>query len=214
MVAAVIAFPRGPLGPRPHRLPTAAPTVHPNNSPHGDGDGTSSVPGTVTVTAHPSSSVPRAPGGDLGLSRTDYRPACDGMGIVVLGSVTTPGQYASAVQRYLTAYPGAHYARTDMACPSLRQRSDDGNPIYAVFYPAGYTQSEPCAAVRRLEVRHTAGGSTPRHRRTIRSPADIRINSSTAVEGAGHDAQGRRHVRWLYGCASHRRWRDMGRLSG
>ena len=72
------------------------------------------------------------------------------MGIVVLASVTTPGQYAAAVQRYLNAYPGAQYLRTDMACPSLRQRSDDGTPIYAVFYPAGYTESQLCAAVRRV----------------------------------------------------------------
>ncbi len=151
MVAAVIAFLAARLATQTSPSPTAAPPPSiPTTPPTVTVMAPPSVPGTVTVTAHPSSSVPRAPSGDLGLSVPITRPACDGMGIVVLGSVTTPGQYASAVQRYLTAYPGAHYLRTDMACPSLRQRSDDGNPIYAVFYPAGYTQSELCAAVRRV----------------------------------------------------------------
>jgi serine/threonine-protein kinase len=111
-----------------------------------------SVPETVTITAGPSTRAPRqeTPSGDLGLSVPMTRPACDGMGIVVLGSVTTPGQYAAGVQRYLNAYPGASYLRTDMACPSLRQTSDRGTPIYAVFYPAGYTESELCTAVRRV----------------------------------------------------------------
>lgn len=75
-------------------------------------------------------------------------PACDGQGIVVLGNVTTPGQYASGIQRLLNMYPGASYLRTDQSCPSLRQRSDEGNPIYAVYRPAGTTQAQVCAAVR------------------------------------------------------------------
>lgn len=115
------------------------------------------VPEKVTITAAPPPprpSTPDLPVGDLGLSIPMTRPACDGMGIVVIGSVTTPGQYAAGVQRYLNAHPGALYLRTDLACPSLRQRSDAGNPIYAVFYPAGYTKSQLCAAVR------TVGGKS------------------------------------------------------
>jgi serine/threonine-protein kinase len=37
---------------------------------------------------------------------------------------------------------------TDQACPSLRQQSDEGNPIYAVFKFAGTTQREVCTAAR------------------------------------------------------------------
>lgn len=80
------------------------------------------------------------------------RPTCNGQGIVILGSVTTPGQYAAGVQRLLAAHPGAFYLRTDQTCPSLRAATDEGNPIYAVYRPAGDTHAEVCAAVR------TAGG--------------------------------------------------------
>lgn len=76
------------------------------------------------------------------------RPSCDGQGIVVLGSVTTPGQYAAGVQRLLAAHPGSSYLRTDQTCPSLRAATDEGNPIYAVYRPAGDTTAEVCAAVR------------------------------------------------------------------
>jgi hypothetical protein len=73
-------------------------------------------------------------------------PECDGTGIVVLASATTPGSYTSEVSAALAANPGASYLRTDHACPSLRQ-SLDGNPIYAVYRVAGTTQPEVCAAV-------------------------------------------------------------------
>jgi serine/threonine-protein kinase len=63
-----------------------------------------------------------------------------------------PGKYAAGVQNLLDAHPGASYLRTDQSCPSLRQTSDEGNPIYAVFEPAGTTQREVCDAV------HAAGG--------------------------------------------------------
>ena len=66
----------------------------------------------------------------------------------MLGSVTTPGQYAAGVQRLLTAHPGASYLRTDQTCPSLRAATAEGNPIYAVYRPAGTTTAEVCAAVR------------------------------------------------------------------
>jgi serine/threonine-protein kinase len=66
---------------------------------------------------------------------------------VVLGNVTTPGQYEEGVQRLLDAHPGASYLRTDQSCPSLRQADDEGDPIYAVYRVAGRTLFELCAAV-------------------------------------------------------------------
>ena len=76
------------------------------------------------------------------------QPPCDGTGIVVLGSAVVPGKYDSEIQRLLNANPGAQYLRTDYACPSLRQVSDSGTPIYAVYRIAGRTMSELCSAVR------------------------------------------------------------------
>ncbi|MFA5709004.1 serine/threonine-protein kinase [Mycolicibacterium sp.] len=87
-------------------------------------------------------------GGDLGLAQPMSRPSCKGQGIVVLGSVTTPGQYAAGVQRLLAAFPGASYLRTDQTCPSLRAATASGNPIYAVYRPAGNTTAEVCSSVR------------------------------------------------------------------
>jgi hypothetical protein len=76
------------------------------------------------------------------------RPACDGRGIVVLYSAVTPGAYAQEISSALAQYPGASYLRTDMACPSLRQRDENGNVIYAVYLPSGYTRGDLCADVR------------------------------------------------------------------
>lgn len=87
-------------------------------------------------------------GGDLGLSVSMTRPACDGRGIVVLYSAVTPGAYAQEISSALAQYPGASYLRTDQACPSLRQRDENGNVIYAVYRPSGYSKSELCADVR------------------------------------------------------------------
>lgn len=84
----------------------------------------------------------------LNVSAPISQPACDGTGIVVLGSAVQPGRYDVEIQRFLDAHPGASYLRTDHACPSLRQASGAGDPIYAVYYPAGRTQPEVCAAVR------------------------------------------------------------------
>ena len=75
-------------------------------------------------------------------------PPCDGRTIVVLGNITTPGMYPAGVQGLLDAHPGAYYLRTDQSCPSLRQASDEGNPIYTVFEFAGRSESEACAGVR------------------------------------------------------------------
>jgi serine/threonine protein kinase, bacterial len=81
------------------------------------------------------------------------KPSCNHQGIVVFGSVTTPGLYAVGVQRLLDAHPGSYYLRTDQTCPSLRAATDEGNPIYTVFVPGGTTERQVCAAV------HTAGGN-------------------------------------------------------
>jgi serine/threonine-protein kinase len=86
-------------------------------------------------------------GGDLGLSQPISHPSCNGQGIVILGSVTTPGLYAAGVQRLLDEHPGAFYLRTDQTCPSLRPATAEGNPIYAIFRLGGRTHAQVCAAV-------------------------------------------------------------------
>jgi serine/threonine-protein kinase len=108
---------------------------------------TQPAPPPIPVPAPPPPRTPQAPSGDLGLTTRMSRPACNGQGIVILGSVTTPGQYPEGVQRLLDAHPGASYIRTDQSCPSLRQADDEGDPIYAVYRPAGTTQSQVCAGV-------------------------------------------------------------------
>lgn len=89
-----------------------------------------------------------APAGDLGLATPMTHPNCDGRGIVVLSSAVTPGAYAQEIGHALAQYPGSSYLRTDMACPSLRQRDDNGNVIYAVYRPSGYSKAELCSDVR------------------------------------------------------------------
>lgn len=96
---------------------------------------------------------PSSNNASLNVATPISRPACDGTGIVVLGSVTTPGQYSEGVKRLLDANPGASYLRTDQSCPSLRRATADGNPIYAVYRLAGKSESAVCDAV------HAAGGS-------------------------------------------------------
>jgi hypothetical protein len=86
---------------------------------------------------------------DLGLSTPPTsRPCVPPTGIVVIESVFSPGSYAADVQRLLDTYPGALWVRTDQSCPSLRQATDSGDPIYAVYRVAGYTEADICAAVR------------------------------------------------------------------
>lgn len=91
--------------------------------------------------------APSRGSGDLGLSVPMSYPPCNGMGIVIFYSATNPASYRLAVQQALASHPGSSYLRTDMSCPSLRQSSDDGTPIYAVFYPAGYSKSSVCSMV-------------------------------------------------------------------
>ncbi|OBK86767.1 serine/threonine-protein kinase [Mycolicibacter sinensis] len=102
----------------------------------------------VVTTSPPNATKAGARPGDLGLGTPISFPSCNGQGVVIFGSVTTPGLYAAGVQRLLDAHPGAFYLRTDTSCPSLRQATDAGNPIYAVFTPAGTTQVQVCSAVR------------------------------------------------------------------
>jgi serine/threonine protein kinase, bacterial len=93
----------------------------------------------------PATQLPQS--GDLGLRQPISHPACNGQGIEILGSVTTPGMYAAGVQRLLDAHPGGFYLRTDQTCPSLRPATAEGNPIYAVFQLGGRTQAQVCTAV-------------------------------------------------------------------
>jgi hypothetical protein len=72
-----------------------------------------------TPTSPPSpQAAPSSGGAALNVSTPMSHPACDGTGIVMLGSVTTPGQYAEGVQQLLNANPGASYLRTDQSCLS------------------------------------------------------------------------------------------------
>ena len=64
------------------------------------------VPALPRVTAAP------VPAGALNVTTPIGRPACDGSGIVVFGSVTTPGEYDAGVQQLLNANPGASYLRS------------------------------------------------------------------------------------------------------
>jgi serine/threonine protein kinase, bacterial len=164
-IVAYIGASLGQRSPEPPP-PTAAPpqptstwneeqTTQPRRPPRTD-----TVTETATVTPRPSPpppSPPRPPPppprnprgpGDLGLATPISRPPCNGLGIVVLGNITTPGLYPQGVQDLLNRHPGASYLRTDQSCPSLRQSDDEGDPIYTVYRPAGFSQSEVCAAVR------------------------------------------------------------------
>jgi serine/threonine protein kinase, bacterial len=144
--------PATPANPSGYPTATATRTVTASALPTTATQTVTALPAPVIVTAPPARPSPAPvrtlPPGDLGLPTPMSYPTCNGRGIVVLGNVTTPGLYAAGVQNLLNAHPGAFYLRTDQACPSLRQESDEGNPVYAVFQFAGTTQRELCAAVR------------------------------------------------------------------
>lgn len=120
------------------------------NSRSGGSSGSSPTYGaTASPTYRAPSAVPSSEAtstGDLGLSVPMSTPPCDGRGIVILSSITTPGRYAEGVSRALAQFPGSSYLRTDMACSSLKPRYN-GNPIYAVYRPGGRTREELCSAV-------------------------------------------------------------------
>ncbi|MDJ0361849.1 DUF1942 domain-containing protein [Rhodococcus sp. H29-C3] len=106
---------------------------------------TSSGSASAATAPAPSSGSVR---GDLGLASNSMSvPPCDGTGIVVLYSATNPDTYGQEVAAQLLANPGAQYLRTDNACASLRQATNDGNAIYAVYRVAGTTEPEVCDAV-------------------------------------------------------------------
>jgi len=110
---------------------------------------TSPTPTTRTPssrTAPTTAGVPPITNPDLGLDVPLSRPACDGTGVVILGSAYTPGKYREQIQRLLNFNPGSSYLRTDLACPSLRQ-SVDGNPVYAVYRVGGTTTAQVCAVL-------------------------------------------------------------------
>jgi serine/threonine-protein kinase len=160
LAVGVVAF----FGARLAQSPTAPTAVPPPSTPTDIWGESANPPRTITETAPPvtvtkpvappptSVRPPAAPAGDLGLRQPISRPRCNGQGIVILGSVTTPGLYPAGVQRLLDANPGSFYLRTDQSCPSLRQATEEGDPIYAVFRLAGTTSSQVCDAV------HAAGG--------------------------------------------------------
>jgi hypothetical protein len=122
-------------GPSPSEYPS-----FPSFPAQPTGSATPQVPQSPTSTSTP----PPAPSGDLNVGIPMSHPACDGTGIVVLGNAITPGRYQADVARLLAANPGASYLRTDKSCPSLRQATEEGNPIYAVYRVA----EEVCNAVR------------------------------------------------------------------
>lgn len=150
-----------PTPPAAHPQPTAPPWLETNENPFPPGTSFPTAPPPpqaqpvpAPATPPPTAPPPRppaAPLGDLGLRQPMSRPACNGQYIVILGSVTTPGLYEAGVQRLLDAHPGAFYLRADQTCPSLRAATEDGNPIYAVFVPAGTTQAQMCARKRTFD---------------------------------------------------------------
>jgi hypothetical protein len=107
---------------------------------------TTTNPTTTTTTA--SSPLPTAPpeAGDLGVpGHTIQRPPCDDAYITILGSAigaeATPGSMAAT----LDEYPGSHYLRTDLTCPSLTQ-SQNGQPIYVIYFGPFVVDSDACNA--------------------------------------------------------------------
>jgi serine/threonine protein kinase, bacterial len=161
LAVGIVAF----IGARLAQSPSAPPTASPTQPTPVWREPEMSTPRppteTVTVTQpgpapmpFPAPAPPRpAPApqrlpGDLRLPTPISDPPCNGQGIVILGSVTTPGLYPAGVQKLLDAHPGAFYLRTDQTCPSLRPANAEGNPIYAVFELGGTTQREVCDAVR------------------------------------------------------------------
>ena len=161
-VVGVVAFIGARLGQPPQPPPTASPpqpssTWQETSNPQPLQPGTPAPPPAPTApppgpppptTPSSQTRAPTRPPYDLGLPTPISNPPCNGQVIVILGNVTTPGLYAAGVQNLLDAHPGAYYLRTDQSCPSLRRANEKGNPIYAVFEPAGTTQSEVCKAVR------------------------------------------------------------------
>ncbi len=100
-----------------------------------------------------SPSPPAAPG-DLGLSRSITRPACDGRFVVFVGAAVGPTAYRTEVQDLLDAHPGGEYLLAGDTCPSLRSRDDAGNEIYGVYHGPFANRDQACS------VRSSQGGDS------------------------------------------------------
>jgi hypothetical protein len=103
---------------------------------------------------------PSTPNGDLGLTEPISTPRCDGSQIAVLGTSWTPDLYQEEIQRYLDAFPGSHYSRTDLLCTSfLRPALDNSgeNYIYFVYQEMGDDTAATCNAVQAAKA---FGGNT------------------------------------------------------
>ncbi|MGH3838644.1 MAG: hypothetical protein ACRDSF_23565 [Pseudonocardiaceae bacterium] len=102
----------------------------------------------------PTVSPPPATPGDLGLSRSITRPACDGRFVVFVGAAVGPTAYRTEVQDLLDAHPGSEYLLAGDTCPSLRSWDDAGNEIYGVYYGPFANQDQACG------VRSSQGGDS------------------------------------------------------
>jgi len=112
----------------------------------------SDTPSSATETAPPTptdatSATPSAPvaGQDpLGLGVPMTSPPCDGTWVVIVGSATDPASYAEDVSQLLGIDPQVKYVLTEGACSSLRQRTDEGNQIYAAYLGPYPDQKSAC----------------------------------------------------------------------
>lgn len=117
---------------------------------------TPAAPTTTTVVPNqpPPSELPQEQpraqrgAGDLGLSTPISTPSCDGTTVTFVYNAVSPGGYAGEISSALAQFPGASYLRTDQSCRSLKQ-SQNGNPIYAVYYPAS-SVADACTTKARL----------------------------------------------------------------
>ena len=88
----------------------------------------------------------------LGLGVPMTPPACDGTWIIILGSAIDPATYTDDVTALLGIDPEAKYVLTEGQCASLRQATDQGNQIYAVWIGAYPDQQSAC------DIRNGIGG--------------------------------------------------------
>ncbi|GEE00824.1 hypothetical protein nbrc107696_12700 [Gordonia spumicola] len=151
----------------PDPTPTAASSAPPTTTTPPPTQATTTVTQTQVLTPDPTVTAVTPASADLGLSTPISRPPCDGRTILIVASVTTPGEYAQGVARALADNPGAEYLRTDESCSSLRQ-SLNGNPIYAVYFE-GDSLADTCALHARM------GSSTNARRLDDSTPPNTNI---------------------------------------
>lgn len=112
------------------------------------------APTTITPTnSTPDVPAPTPPArnpADLGLSVPISTPVCDGTAIMVVANSTNPETYRGQMEAAIAANPGAQYLRTDFSCPSLRQRDENGDLIYAAYVVVGQGKSAICNAFPRF----------------------------------------------------------------